>query len=275
MRTMKTSCCTLVAVALSMPLAARAAPGEYDCLIEPSQVIDIRSPVSGLIDKVYVERGGAVKRGMVLVSLESSVEKAAVDLARFKSTMDGPLKSSESRLAHAVKKLTRKTELADKNYTSAQDRDDADAERRIAESDALTARENKQYAQLEYNYTASQLAQRQLRSPIDGVVVDQSMYPGELAEVGENKPSILKIARINPLRVKAILPMALYTKMKPGQGADVVPEKPLPGRYATTVTIVDKVVDAASGTFQVRMELPNASNALPGGVKCKVAFKGL
>jgi multidrug efflux pump subunit AcrA (membrane-fusion protein) len=51
-----------------------------------------------------------------------------------------------------------------------------------------------------------------------------------------------------------------------------MPEQPVGGRYDTTVKIVDKVVDAASGTFGVRLELPNKNFALPAGVRCKVQF---
>ena len=38
--------------------------------------------------------------------------------------------------------------------------------------------------------------------------------------------------------------------------------------------VVDRVVDAASGTFGVRLELPNPNYALPAGLKCKVRFPG-
>ena len=44
------------------------------------------------------------------------------------------------------------------------------------------------------------------------------------------------------------------------------------GRHATTVRLVDKVMDAASGTFVVRMELPNPKGTLPAGLKCRVRF---
>ena len=76
------------------------------------------------------------------------------------------------------------------------------------------------------------------------------------------------------LRVKAILPVALYPQLKPGQKAEVVPEKPFSGRLSTAVTVVDQVIDAASGTFQARMEIANPTGALPGGIKCKVSFTG-
>ncbi len=38
------------------------------------------------------------------------------------------------------------------------------------------------------------------------------------------------------------------------------------------VGVVDKVVDAASGTFGVRLELPNPDTSLPAGLKCRVRF---
>ena len=45
------------------------------------------------------------------------------------------------------------------------------------------------------------------------------------------------------------------------------------GEYAARVKVVDRVVDAASGTFGVRLELPNPQGAVPAGVKCKVRFE--
>lgn len=262
------------AAASTGPAAANAA-SEFDCLLEPSQTVEIRSPVSGLIERIHAERGSTVKRGAPLVSLESSVERAATEVSRFKSSMNGVMQSAESRLVHATRKLRRRTDLATENFVSAQDRDDAETEQRIAQADALAARENKQLAQLELAYTSSQLALRQIRSPFDGVVVEQTMFPGELAEIGENRPSIMKVAQINPLWVKVILPLAVYSRVKAGQHAEVVPEKPIAGRFGATVSVVDKVIDAASGTFQARIDLPNPNGALPSGIKCKVTLAGL
>jgi len=44
------------------------------------------------------------------------------------------------------------------------------------------------------------------------------------------------------------------------------------GTYAATVTVVDRVLDAASGTFGVRLTLPNPDLQLPAGIRCKVRF---
>ena len=262
----------VVACFVALPAVAGEAH-EFDCLIEPAKTLDIRSPVTGIIERVHAERGSFVKKGDVLVTLEASVERAAAALARYKSGMEGAVKSAQSKLEHADSKVKRRRDLAAQNYTSAQDREDAEAEQSIAAAELLLARENKELARREYDYAASQLAQRQIRSPVSGVVVEESLHAGELTEISENKPSILKLAEIDPLRVKVIVPVALYPRMKPGLAAEVKPEAPLDGTFAAKVGVVDQVIDAASGTFQVRLDLPNAEHRLPGGVKCRVKIE--
>jgi RND family efflux transporter MFP subunit len=252
------------------PTAAASSDGQFDCLIEPYQTIVVRSPVTGVIDKLFVTRGSTVKQGAPLVRLESSVESAAVDLSLFKAQMNGQLQSAEGRLGHAESKLRRKTDLAISNFASAQDREDAQGDEAVARADVLAAREAKQLAKLEYAYATAQLHLRLITSPVNGVVIDQAMNVGDLAQSADGNAYILKLAQIDLLRVKAIVPLAYYPRIKPGQSADVIPEKPLEGHYAAKVTVVDKVIDAASGTFQIRMDLPNPKGVLPGGLRCVV-----
>lgn len=44
--------------------------------------------------------------------------------------------------------------------------------------------------------------------------------------------------------------------------------------HRARVTVVDRVVDAASGTFGVRLALPNPGHRIPAGLKCKVRLPG-
>jgi len=46
----------------------------------------------------------------------------------------------------------------------------------------------------------------------------------------------------------------------------------LPGVHKARVVVVDKVIDAASGTFGVRLTLPNPGRRIPAGLKCKARF---
>src|SRR5262249_32328805 len=57
-----------------------------------------------------------------------------------------------------------------------------------------------------------------------------------------------------------------------GMGANVRPDMAEVAPQAAKVVVVDKVIDAASNSFRVRLELPNPNNQLPPGVRCKVDF---
>jgi multidrug efflux pump subunit AcrA (membrane-fusion protein) len=63
----------------------------------------------------------------------------------------------------------------------------------------------------------------------------------------------------------------LYGKIHRGDLANVTPETPGTS-FSARVSVVDRVIDAASGTFGVRLELPSPNNAIPAGAKCKVRF---
>ena len=64
-------------------------------------------------------------------------------------------------------------------------------------------------------------------------------------------------------------------KIKTGMLADVVPEIPGKTRYVGKVKIVDRVINAASGTFVVFLEMPNAKHDVPTGAKCRAEFGGI
>lgn len=253
---------------------AAAWANPYECLIEPNQTVDIRSSVEGVIEKVLVQRGDRVREGQVLVQLESAAEASAAELARFRAEARGRVASAQSRLDYAVKKSERNQQLQAQNFVSAQARDEAEAERHITEADLRDARENREMAGYEYRHAVDLLNRRTLRSPFNGVVMDRMLNPGDLAEAGTGRKAILKLAQIEPLRVEVVLPVAAWGKLKKKDTAEVIPET-LGGRYAATVSVIDSVFDSASGTFGVRLALPNAAGRLPAGIRCQVDFPAL
>ena len=60
--------------------------------------------------------------------------------------------------------------------------------------------------------------------------------------------------------------------MQPGMRAAIEPEFPVDASVIATVSVVDPVIDAASGTFSVRLDLPNPDGQIPGGLHCTVKF---
>lgn len=251
---------------------ARTAAQEFDCMIEARQAVEIRSPVEAIIDQVHVRRGDTVRKGQLLVTLASGPERASVALAQSRAQMQGELKSAEARLDIAQKKAQRAEELFKQQFISANARDEAQAELQLASEELRRVRETQQLNQLEAKRAAEVLAMRSIRSPLDGVVVEVMLKPGEFGAITFKDP-IMKLAEIDPLHVEVVLPVSQYGQVRPGQPASVMPEAPVGGRYDTTVKLVDKVVDAASGTFGVRLELRNRKLEIPAGVRCRVQFR--
>ena len=252
-------------------LPALAGAAGYDCLIEPAQVVELRSTAEGMIEAVHVRRGDAVRRGQVLVELQSRAELVAVEMARFRSQMEGQISSARHRIDYATKKAARANELLRENMVSMQARDEAEAELRLAEAELKSGLENRELARIEHQRAVEQLAMRTLISPFDGVVVDRLLNPGDLAEAGSGRKPVLKLAQIDPLRIDVVLPGNLFGKVKPGARLIVTPQTSgLP--YVAAVQQIDKVVDAASGTLVVRAELRNRDASVPSGVRCKAEF---
>ena len=243
-----------------------------DCLIEPNQKVDLGSPVTGLLEQVLVKRGDRVKKGQVLARLESRVETAVAELARFKSVQTGSTDVAERKIQFSQKKFNRRQAMAREKVMSAQESDDAEAELRVAQAELKVATENRQIAKLEHQQQSGLLNLRTIRSPFDGVVVEQVAYPGEVVEPGAGKGVILRLAQMDPLRIQVVLPKSTFGKITPQMRVDIFPEIPENGRYIATVWSVDQLVDAASGSYIVMLELPNSRLQIPAGVMCKAQF---
>ncbi|MEO8165641.1 MAG: efflux RND transporter periplasmic adaptor subunit, partial [Betaproteobacteria bacterium] len=253
-----------------LPLSAIAA--DHDCMIEARQKVDIRSPVEAVIESVQIRRGDLVKKGQIIVTLESGPERAALRLAQSRATMQGELKAAEARVELTQKKQVRAEELYKQNFVSVNARDEAEADYRLATEQLRQARENQKLAELEVNRAAEVLAMRTIKSPFSGVVVEITQKPGEFSGSNSKDP-ILKLAEIDPLNVEVVLPVSRYGQIAVGSRGEVRPEAPIGGTYTATVSVVDRVVDAASGTFGVRLELANRARRIPAGVRCRVRFK--
>lgn len=248
--------------------AAVEAADNLACIMKPYMEVSIVAPVEGMIKTVYVERGDWVSKGQAIVALEASVEKATVALAKAKAEAEAAIKSTQAKLAFSARKLERATELYKSNSIARHELDEAETERNLAEFTHLEASEKKHIDELEWQRATAALNLRTISSPLNGVVVDRLLSPGELA----GKTTILKLAQINPLRIEVFAPLSLLGKVTLGMKADVRPEGNASTTYQAHVTVVNRVVDSASGTFGVRLEMPNPNNTLPAGLACTVKF---
>jgi membrane fusion protein (multidrug efflux system) len=215
----------------------------YEGMMEPYLTVNVASQVSGILEEVLVKRGDIVAKGQVLATLRAAVEKA-------------DLEQASAMLEFNRRKLDRNRELVAQGNVSANDEDEMATE--VKKDEAVL------------HQVTAKLEMKIIRSPVDGVVVKIDLSAGEY--VGEKQ--IMTIAQIDPLNVEVVVPVSEYGTIKKGMLAEVRPESPVGGVYTGKVTIVDRVVNAASGSFGVRVELRNPNLAIPSGLRCNVRFKG-
>jgi RND family efflux transporter MFP subunit len=241
---------------------------EFDGIIEPHMVAELGSEVPGVIENIKVERGDIVKTGEVVATLRSGVERANLDLARARAELNSTIKAKKAALEFAQRNSDRIKQLYDVKALALQKWDEVETQRIMAENELAEAMDQKRLNELEYQQAAEVVKRKTILSPVSGVVMERYLSKGEYIE---NKP-VVKIAQIDPLNVEVVMPVSEIPFMKLGMKGTIKPEAPVNGEYEATVTIVDKVVDAASGTFGVRLEIPNPRHRIPPGLKCKVFF---
>lgn len=256
---------TASAAAFALPWCGAAAQ-HLDCMIQPHEIVQLGSPAPGVIDRILVERGDLVTRGQVVVQLKSDVERASLNLARARAAQAGELAAAESSQEFANRELKRASDLQARNFVSSNYLDKQKTELDVAQGRADQAREKRTVASKEVELAQAQLSLRTVRAPISGVIVDRFKAAGEYVD---DKP-MLRIARIDLLRVDVLVPAVAFGQVQVGTKAAVTPELVDKKEYSAIVKHVDRVIDAASNTFRVRLELANPASSIPAGLRCKV-----
>lgn len=209
------------------------------CLLEPGELVAAGSPVPGVIARVFRERGDRVRKGEPLFELESTVERATLQLAN-------------ARLDFARGKWDRNQLLVREKVLSEQEVDELRHEVRLAEAAVAEA--------------AAIVERRRILSTVDGVVLERLATAGEY--VRENP--VLRVASLDPLRAELTLRAAQHGRLRVGQRLRLQVDgghPPLAGRILNT----DPHIDAASGTFTARVQLANPGAKVPPGLICRIA----
>ena len=133
--------------ALSQPLSANAATAGYssmpavDCVINPYRVVDIASPVAGVIEKLYVERSQQVAAGQVVAQLEASVERANVDLARYRAGIQSEIGLGKVNINFDQLRKKRVDSLLEKQNISLENADQIEREVQLSKWKLRQAKE--------------------------------------------------------------------------------------------------------------------------------------
>ncbi|MEA2726704.1 MAG: rane fusion protein multidrug efflux system [Acetobacteraceae bacterium] len=252
------------------PALGADADGSFDCVMNPSLRVNLGSQIPGLLDQVLVNRGDHVVAGQVVARLKSEVEAAQVALDRTRATGTAEIEARQAQATLTRRSLARSEDLLAHQVATAQHVDELTAQAEIAERELRLAVQSHEVVKLEQLRSEAYLRQREIRSPIDGIVTERIMTAGEYAH---QEAVILRLASVDPLYVETFLPVKLYPLLRVGVEAVVEPMAPTGQEIPAKVTLVDQLLDAASGTFGVRLEVPNVAGKLLAGSRCRVRFQ--
>lgn len=124
---------------------------------EASQVVEIRSRVSGFLESKHFEEGGKVETGQLLFRIDPRSFQAELDLA------EAQLASAQAQLVRARKKVTRYTELQKSNAATVDELEEWETEELVAQANIQQTKARITQAKLDLGYTTVQ-------SPIDGSI---------------------------------------------------------------------------------------------------------
>lgn len=278
-----------------------------DATLFPLHQAAIVPKISAPVSKFYIQRGDHVRAGQLLAELESKDLAAAVTenqgayeqaQATYSTAVNADVpqalqkaqldaKAAQETLAAAQKVYSADQTLYNQGaipqkqlqdagvaLTQAQNQNDL-AQRNLkslqsfANKDALKAAQGQlAAAQGRYDGARAQLGYAQVRSPLDGVVTDRPLYPGEMATAGT---PLITVMDLSTIVARAHIDQQQAALLKVGDSATLA----VPGmsdEVPAKVTLVSPALDPNSTTVEVWAEAANPHDRLRPGSSIRVTF---
>jgi len=240
--------------------------GTYDGFTRPSLEVTVGSRVDGLVAEVLVEEGQTVRKGQVLVRLDATIEKIEVELSRIRAEGRKQVEAMELIEKQKAAELTRGKILLDKGGVTGQEYEQMQLALEVARLNVEVGKAEQRAAVLRYQRDLARLAEREIKAPVDGVVTHLFKDPGEAVERLEK---VAEVVQLDPLEIVLNLRVATRGKYAAGQKARVRVAG-ADAWHPATVKMVDPVVDFASGTYRLKVRLPNPGGKLQAGLRVTV-----
>jgi membrane fusion protein, multidrug efflux system len=208
--------------------------------LRSNESVVLRPEVSGRIATIGFRDGQPVRRGQLLVGLDSTLNEAEVAQAR-----------AEFDLANS--NLKRTEDLASKNFVSSSAQDQAASSLQVADARLKLAE--------------ARLAKMRILAPFDGVVGIRNVSVGEYVKDGAE---LINVEDIRTLKADFRLPERYFPQLKTGLPVELTADA-LPGsRYAGSVESINPRVEASGRSLEVRARLDNSDGRLRPGMFARV-----
>lgn len=188
-----------------------------DGKLEASQQVEVGAQVSGQIKKLHVNLGDVVKKGEPIAEIDDLPQQNAVkdSEARLKN-VEASKVAKQAQIVNARITLQRQQNLIRQKATTQSEVEIAEANLLVleAELDALDAQIAQ--AKIALDTATLDLTYTKIIAPMDGVIVATMVKEGQTVNAMQTAPTIVKIADLDTMHIKAQISEADITKITPG-----------------------------------------------------------
>jgi HlyD family secretion protein len=263
----------------------------FSARVATSSRVDVGSTLTGRVQQVAVTDGASVRRGDVLVRLESDELRAALEQARAserqaaarlaglrssgRSAAQAGVAQADSVLQAAQAELQRTQDLVARGFLSEARLDEARRAVAVAQAqqagavaqrsandeqgtDVAQAQAQLALARSAVAAAQARLEQAVLTAPADARVLLRSVEPGQIVQPGR---ALLSLALSGPVQIVGQVDERYLGQLQIGQVANVLADAFPQQRFTARVLSIAPVVDAQRGAVEVKLELPQAPPA--------------
>jgi membrane fusion protein, multidrug efflux system len=204
--------------------------------LRSNESVVVRPEISGRISRLEFDEGKPVRKGQMLVALDDSVYAAE-------------LQQAKANLALQSSNYERTVELARDNFVSANAKDQALNNLRVAEASLALAQ--------------ARLAKTQILAPFSGIIGIRQVSVGDYVKEGQD---LATLEDISSLKIDFRIPELFLTNLRRGQGIEVQTDA-FPGKtFAALLDAIDPLVDQNGRSLVLRGRLKNTEGALRPGM---------
>lgn len=187
--------------------------------LEPLKRVNVGSQVSGVVTELYADYNSIVKEGQLLAELDPSQFKVQVTIQQANvERMKTDIGNQEMQLNDLRRQFERTSQLRERGLQTQQQFDAAELALKNRESQVAAAK--KQLVQAEANLSAAQmnLSYTKIYSPIDGVVIQRRVSPGQTVQASVSSPQFFLLCTpLQTLKLTAWVDEANIGRVRPGQ----------------------------------------------------------
>ena len=192
-----------------------SASGSLQALI----TVDVGSQISGQVTRVLADFNDQVRQGQTLAVLDPStfqsrVAQSQADIAAGEATV----RQAQATLANAQADYDRKKTLVDQGWAAPATLDAATAAQRTAQANVASARARVNQSRAALRIQQTDLGRTTISAPIDGIVVDRKVEPGQTVAASLQAPVLFTIAQdLSKVEVKISVDEADVGQVQEGQ----------------------------------------------------------